>query len=66
MAVLETELMTPAQAAAVLQIKVSTIRSWVLKKKLSYVKCGGAVRFRDIERFIASRLVLAAEIAVSR
>jgi excisionase family DNA binding protein len=60
--------MTPAQAAAVLQIKVSTIRSWVLKKKLSYVKCGGAVRFRkaDIERFIASRLVLAAEIAVSR
>jgi excisionase family DNA binding protein len=60
---METELMTPAQAAAALQIKVSTIRAWVLHKKLSYVKCGGAVRFRkvDIERFIASRLVPATE-----
>lgn len=59
MAALESELMTPVDAARALHIKVSTIRAWILNKRISYVKVGGLIRFRttDIEDFITARVV---------
>lgn len=61
MAVQQTdELLSVPQAAAALGIKVSTVRSWVLHKRIPYVKYGGKlVRFRqaDIQNFIAARVI---------
>jgi excisionase family DNA binding protein len=37
-------LFTIDEAAATLSVKPSTIRKWVFRRRLSYVKCGGAVR----------------------
>jgi excisionase family DNA binding protein len=60
MAVSQNELLTPLEAATALNIKLSTIRAWILGKKIPYVKIGGKlVRFRraDIDRFIAVSVV---------
>ncbi len=65
----ETELLTVPEAAALFQVKISTIRAWVLHKRVPYVKVfGKLVRFRraDLEKLIASRVVPAAPEAVAR
>ena len=38
------KLLTVAQAAEALNLKVSTVRAWVAKRKLPRVNCGRAVR----------------------
>ena len=37
-------LLTVAEAAAVLGIKEATVRAWILKRKITYVKLGRVVR----------------------
>jgi len=57
---LDDALMTVPEAAAMFQVKVSTIRAWVLYKRIPYVKVfGKLVRFRraDLEKVIAARVV---------
>ena len=42
-----TELLTVPEAAALLRLKVSTIRAWVCQKRIPYIKLGGrSVRIR--------------------
>jgi excisionase family DNA binding protein len=56
----EQVLLTVRQTAAVLCLSVSTIRSWVLARRIPFVKLNGkAIRFRraDIEALIASSVV---------
>lgn len=54
-----SELLDVKEAAAMLRLKVSTVRAWILARKLPYVKLGGRVLFRreDLEAFIAASLV---------
>lgn len=55
-----TELMTVPEAAELFKVQVSTIRAWVLHKKVPYVKVfGKLIRFRraDLEKIIAGRVV---------
>jgi excisionase family DNA binding protein len=59
-----TELLTVPEAAELFQVKISTIRAWVLHKRIPYVKVfGKLVRFRraDLEGLIAARLIPAAK-----
>lgn len=37
-------LLTVAEAAEALSIKIATVRAWLLRRKLPRVKCGRAVR----------------------
>jgi excisionase family DNA binding protein len=40
-------LLTISEACEVLRLKPSTVRSWILKRKMSYVKMGGRVLIRE-------------------
>jgi len=53
------ELVDVKQAAALLGLKVSTVRAWLAQRKLPYVRCGRAVRIsREVlDRFIAENTV---------
>jgi excisionase family DNA binding protein len=48
-----------AQVAERLSLKPSTIRAWVLLRKIAYVKIGGAVRISEaeVERIIRDGMV---------
>jgi excisionase family DNA binding protein len=48
------ELLTVNETASVLRVSVSTIRSWVLNRKITYCKIGGRVRIQrnDLDDFI--------------
>lgn len=54
-----TELLTLPEAAGMLRLKVSTLRAWLLRRRIPYVKVGRLVRFRrsDIEEVIAVSIV---------
>ena len=55
-----SDLLTVQEAADLLRLQVSTIRAWVLQRKIPFVKLGGKrVLFRrqDIEALIASSVV---------
>jgi excisionase family DNA binding protein len=54
-----TALLTLKEAAAALRIQPSTLRSWVLKRRIKFQKIGGAIRFRhsDLLRFIEDATV---------
>ncbi len=54
-----SELLTLPEAGSLLRLKVSTLRSWVLKKRISYVKLGSRVFLRrvDCDALIAASLV---------
>lgn len=41
-----TDLMNVLEASAMLRLKVSTIRSWLLKRRMTFVKLGGRVFLR--------------------
>jgi excisionase family DNA binding protein len=58
-----SDLLTLAEAASRLRLKVSTLRDWILKRRLSYVKVGRLVRIRrsDLEALIEMSLVPARE-----
>jgi excisionase family DNA binding protein len=55
----DTALLTIAEASSLLRLKVSTLRAWVLCRKIPYVKVGRLVRLRraDVDALIASSLV---------
>jgi excisionase family DNA binding protein len=40
------DLLTVCEASALLRLKVSTVRAWLLKRKLPFVKLGGRVFLR--------------------
>jgi excisionase family DNA binding protein len=58
-----SSLLTVAESAALLRLKPSTVRAWVLHRKIAYVKLGGRVFLRtsDCEALIATSLVPARE-----
>ncbi len=53
------ELLTLPEAADLLRLKTSTLRAWVLSRKIPYVKVGRLVRLRraDVESLISKSLV---------
>jgi excisionase family DNA binding protein len=55
----EQGLLTVSQTAAYLCLSTSTIRSWILQRRIPFVKLNKAVRIRrtDIETLIASSVV---------
>ena len=59
----DSGLLTLAEAAGLLRLKVSTLRSWVLRRRISYVKVGRLVRIRrcDLDALLAASLVPASE-----
>jgi excisionase family DNA binding protein len=52
---MDSDLLTLPETAAVLRLKVSTVRAWVLRRRIPFLKMGGRVLFRraDLETFIA-------------
>lgn len=52
-------LLTIAEAASLLRLKPSTMRAWILRRKLAYCKVGRLVRIRraDVDALIASSVV---------
>jgi excisionase family DNA binding protein len=56
-------LLTLPEASSLLRLKTSTLRAWVLRRKIPYVKVGRLVRVRraDIECLIAASVVPARE-----
>ncbi len=56
-------LLSVRQACKILGIKEKTLRDWVWRKKIDYVKVGDRVMFEPdaIRRFIASNRVVAIE-----
>ena len=63
-----SELLTLLEAADVLRLKPSTIRAWILKHRIPYVKLGSRVFLRecDCEELIAASLVPAASRSEAR
>lgn len=59
----DSGLLTIAEASAILRLQPSTMRAWVLRRKVPYVKVGRLVRLRraDIERLIATSTVPACD-----
>jgi excisionase family DNA binding protein len=57
-----SDLLTLNEAAALLRLQLSTLRMWVHKKRIPYVKLGGRVFIRraDIDALIERSLVPAA------
>lgn len=57
-----SDLLTVRETAAVLRLSTSTIRSWILQRRIPFIKFyNKAIRFRraDIEALIASSVVSA-------
>jgi excisionase family DNA binding protein len=42
----DVELLSVSEASGMLRIKVSTVRSWLLKRRIPFVKLGGRVFLR--------------------
>ena len=53
------ELLTIPEAAGLLRIKPSTVRAWVLRRKIPFCKIGRLVRIRrcDVEALLVDSLV---------
>ena len=49
-------LLNVTEAASLLRLRVSTVRAWVLQRRVPFVKLGGRVLFRrsDLEKLIES------------
>jgi excisionase family DNA binding protein len=58
-------LITVPEAASLLRLKPSTVRSWILTRRIPYAKLGRLVRIRraDVEALIAASIVPARSIA---
>ena len=56
---MDSGLLTVPEAAALLRLKPSTIRAWVCKRKIPFVKLGRLVRIKrsDAEALIEASLV---------
>lgn len=57
------QLLTLQEGASMLRLKVSTLRAWILHRKIAHVKLGGRVFLRksDLEAMIAASVVPARE-----
>jgi excisionase family DNA binding protein len=57
------KLLSVREAAAALGLKTSTIRAWLLRRKILFVRCGRGVRIPEsvIEEFITRNTVPAKE-----
>jgi excisionase family DNA binding protein len=57
----DADLLTVNEAASSLRLKPSTVRDWIWKKKISYVKFSGRVFIRrsDIDALIQTSIVSA-------
>lgn len=57
------KLLTVREAAEALGLKPATIRAWILRRKLLYVRCGRAIRIpaEAVEEFIARNTIPARE-----
>ena len=55
----EDHLLTVPETALLARLKESTIRKWILRRKLPYVKLGGRVlvRRQDLEALIAASFI---------
>ena len=53
------DLLTISEAADLLRLRPSTVRAWLLRRKLPYCKVGRLVRIRrsDVEALINSSIV---------
>lgn len=56
---MESQLLTVKEAAGRLRLKPTTIRAWILNRKIQYVKIGGRVFIRsaDIDALIDQSLI---------
>jgi excisionase family DNA binding protein len=56
-------LLTVAETAEALNIKIATVRAWLLRRKLPRVNCGRAVRIPAdaVAQFIANNTIPAKE-----
>jgi excisionase family DNA binding protein len=54
-----SELLTISEAASLLTLKPSTLRAWILRRRIPFCKVGRLVRLRraDIEALIAASVV---------
>jgi excisionase family DNA binding protein len=54
-----SELLTLTEASAILRLRPSTLRSWVLKRRIQFVKLGGKVFLRkaDCDALILTSLI---------
>lgn len=52
-------LLTIGEASAILRLRPSTLRAWILRRKLPYCKVGRLVRIRrgDVDALIAASIV---------
>jgi excisionase family DNA binding protein len=59
-----SQLLTVVQAAAQLGLKVATIRAWLYRRRLPYVRCGRAIRIpaEAIAQFIERNTIPAREV----
>jgi excisionase family DNA binding protein len=53
-----SDLLTAAEAATYLRISLGTLRHWVCRRKIQFIKIGRSVRFRKahLDRFISENL----------
>ena len=53
------ELLTVPEAGVYLRLRPSTVRAWILKRRINHVKMGGRVLLRrcDLDSLIANSLV---------
>lgn len=53
------ELLTVNEAAAILRLRPSTVRAWVLRRKIPYVKLGARVFIKrsDLESLLTASVV---------
>jgi len=54
-----SDLLTVTEAAMFLRLKTSTIRAWILRRKVNYIKLGGRVFVRrsDLEALVETSVV---------
>ena len=64
----EPQLLDVSETAKLLRLKESTIRSWILKRRIAFVRLGRRVFMRrtDVEQMITANLVLPGSLAVEQ
>jgi excisionase family DNA binding protein len=64
---MDSDLLTVPETAVMLRLRVSTIRAWVLRRKIPFHRLGRRVMFRrsDLEAFIAGSVVPARPVTVA-
>ena len=55
----ESDLLTIGEAAGVLRLKASTVRAWLLQRRLPFVKLGRRVFLRraDLQELVAASVI---------